>query len=426
MTDEPSNKKYWEAAIQRFNDKDNGIQINLRGVPYEGQFKKLRAAAQSGPDSTPHLVEISSRKDTMLAAEPLRIDDMYEGSEIQKKVTSGVQKLVESWGQQRTGEEGAVVTWPLGVRPYINAYKKDWLSAAGLSVEDVNVDAGSLSWDDMFQNVYEPMNNTDLAASSDAAPDTTGMKEGDEEILSHYMGQKGITTMGTLNNAATHSILDTQEARDVIKMQKEGIDKGYFHSNSINHGDEEATTLLWSNKLGSIHIQDVSDLWASFRQQLGADTYEKNYTWGLPNTMGTKSTYALVPIIVPFKKAFTSQAERDAMKEFITWLAVSEQEPVRRVKQNGWVPAAPDVLNADWFSSTSLHEKFWSTIQKTVQDYRITELSAVRGGSKINFQIPRTMHQRIMQQGMSVEKATKLAAEEQNQILKDNGRYEPR
>ncbi|MFB6159869.1 MAG: ABC transporter substrate-binding protein [Haloferacaceae archaeon] len=427
MTDEPSNKEYWQNAIQRFNDQSDGVEINLRGVPYEGQFDKIRSGVQAGADSAPHIVEMASRKDTMLAADTLRIDgDLFEGSALSDAMGEGLMGLARGWGQQMTGEEGAIVCWPVGVRPYINCYRQNWLDAAGLSVDDVNLNAGTLSWDDMFQNVYAPMNETDLAAPSDAAPDTTGMKEGDEEIFAHYTGQMGITTMGTLNDAATHSILDTDAAREVVQFQIDGIDQGYFHPNSINHGDEEATTLQWSDKVGACHVQDVSDLWGSYRSELGADAYERDYTWGLPNQFEEKATYGLVPIMVPFEEAFTSQAERDAMVEFVDWFATDQQEPVRRVQKNGWIPVATDVLNADWFSSTSLHEKFWSVIKATVEDYTIVELPAVAGASAINFEIPRAMHQRILQQGMSVEEATTIAAEAQNDILRENGRYQAR
>ncbi|MFB6281475.1 MAG: hypothetical protein ABEH40_05610 [Haloferacaceae archaeon] len=429
MTDEPANKKYWENAAQRANEQFNDFQIELRGVPYEGQFQKIRSAVQAGPDSAPHIVEMASRKDTMLAADLLRIEDMYEGSAVQEALADGVSKLQQSWGTQMTGEEGAIINIPIGIRQYMNVYRKNWLEAAGLSVDDVNLNAGAISWSDMESNVYEPMKQSDkFNPDQGFFPDTTGMKEGDEEFLSHYSGQWGLSTMGTLNDAATHSLLDTEEFREIIRFQVRNIqDTQYFHSNSINHGDEEATTLIWNDQLGGIHVQDVADLWGSFRGELGADTYEQNYTWGLPNTGpgGQKSAYGLVPIFVPFAEAYTSQAERDAFMEFTNWFATG-QEAIRRTRNVGFVPPDPSALDADWFTSTSLHEKFWNVAQTVVQDYQITELPAIEGGSRINFEIPRQMHQRILQQGTSIEEATRIAAEEQNNILRENGRYEPR
>ncbi|MFB6302228.1 MAG: ABC transporter substrate-binding protein [Haloferacaceae archaeon] len=423
MTDEPANKTYWENAAQRANEKFNDFQIELRGVPYEGQFNKIRSAVQAGPESAPHIVEMASRKDTMLAADLLRIGDMYEGSEVQQALSPGLANLQQAWGEQMTGEEGAIINVPIGVRPYMNVYRQNWLDSAGLSVDDVSA---SHSWDKMFNSIYPAMKNSDkFKPDQGTFPDTTGMKEGDEEFLSHYAGQWGLTTMGTLNDAATHSLLDTKEYRDLIKFQVNGIDKQFFHSNSINHGDEEATTLIWNDQLGMIHVQDVADLWGSFKGELGADTYEQEYTWSVPNHANKKSTYGLVPIFVPFAEAYTSQAERDAFMKFTNWFATG-QEAVRRTKNVGFVPPDPSALEADWFSSTSLHEKFWSTAKATLENFQVTELPAIEGGSRINFEIPRQMHQRILQQGMSVKEATKIAAEEQNNILRQNGRYKPR
>ncbi|MFB6159846.1 MAG: ABC transporter substrate-binding protein [Haloferacaceae archaeon] len=441
MTDEPANKKYWQNAIQRFNDQSNDVEVELRGVPYESQFKKIRAAIQAD-SGVPHLNEIGSRIDTIQAGELLRLKEqgLWGQSTISEKVTDGVLSLSQAWGQQVTGAEGKLVTWPLGLRPYMNVYRRDWLDAAGISPSDIpgtpeNLDAGAPTWQGgggdtftMFEDLYSPMNGTDLA-SGDASPDSTGMKEGDEEILSHYNGQWGITKMGTVNNAGTHSILTTERARDVIRFQKEGIEQGYFHPNSINHGDEEVTTLLWSNKLGMCHVQDVSDLWSSFRQQLGDQTYLDNYTWGLepkgPGSDGRRSVYSVTPVFAPFEAAYENQAQKDASVEFSDWFAASDTEPLQRTKKIGWVPIDPAIMTGDWFTQDELHTKFWNTMQEIVETYSISAQPAVQGASKIGFQIPRTMHQRIFQQGMSIEQATKLASEEINQILRDNGRYEP-
>ncbi|MFB6160248.1 MAG: hypothetical protein ABEJ61_03620 [Haloferacaceae archaeon] len=436
MTDEPSNKKYWENAIQRFNEQSNDVEVDLTGVPYENQFKKIRSAIQAGGDTSPHLNEIGSRIDTIQAADLLHLKEegLWGQSQVKEKVTDGVLSLSENWGYQATGKEGALATWPLGLRPYMSVFRKNWIEAAGWSVEEMESN-GAPGWYDggesysMFNELYPDMNKTDLA-SGDASPDTTGMKEGDEEIFSHYAGQWGLTLMGTLNNKGTRSIMDTEKARDIIRFQQEGIEKGYFHPNSINHGDEEATTLLWSNKLGYIHVQDVSDLWSSFRGQLGADSYEQNWGWDLPpmgpGSDGQKSTYSVTPVFAPFKASYKNQAQKDASVEFTDWFAASDTEPLTRTKNIGWVPIDPAIMTGDWFTQDDLHTRFWSKMKTIVEEYSVSAQPAVQGASKIGFEIPRSMHQRIFQQGMSIEKATNLAAEQMNQILKENGRYEPR
>ncbi|MFB6160717.1 MAG: hypothetical protein ABEJ61_06015 [Haloferacaceae archaeon] len=438
MSDEPSNKKYWQNAAERFGEQVNGAEMELRGVPYPNQFKKIRASIQAGQGDVPHLNEVSNQINNVQAGEVLRLKEegLWGQSKLSEKIADGVLSLNEKWGEQVTGTEGKLVTWGVGLRPFMNAYRKDWLSAAGLSAEDVNRSAGAPNWYDgsgsgpsMFNEVYPAMNETDLAAPDDAAPDTTGMKQADEEILVDYIAAWGVSLMGPVNNAATRSILDTERGRDVIRFQKEGIDKGYFHPNSINHGDEEATTLMWSNKMGAIHVQDTADLWGSFRQQLGPDKYEQNYTWGLPpvgpGSEGQKAMFSVNPALIPFAQAYDSQAEKDASVDFIDFFTGSE-ESIVRTKNLGWVPANPTALEGDWFSSTSLHEKYWSTVKTLVEDYTPAAQPAVQGTTKISFEIPRKMHQRILQQEMSVEKATQLAADEINQILKDQGRYQAR
>lgn len=425
MTDEPGNKEYWTDAISRFNKQSNNVQVDLRGVPYEGMFKKIRAGAQAGPDQMPHMAEIASRIDVLLAAESLPLTDLWEQSKLSDALVDSVAKLGKAFGQQSIGEQ-KMVAWPVGLRPFLSIYRNDWLNQAGIDPSEVNAKAGALDWRTDLGPIYKQLANTSLGQKGGYAPSSTGMKEGDEEILSHYMGQWGVSNMSVVNTAGTHAVIDTKKARDVIRFQKEYVDKGYFHQNSINAGDEEITTLQWAGKICDCHVQDVADGWSSYRDELGRDSYIKNYTWGLPPQREQKSTYAMIPIFAPYKKAFQSQAEKDAMVEFVDWIAAEEQQALNRTKALGWLPPDPKVFDNSYFTKTRLHEQFWGVIQRIVEEYEISTLPAVPGASQINFTIPRKMHQRILIQGMSVDKATRMAADEINQVLKDNNHYEPR
>ncbi|MFB6160553.1 MAG: ABC transporter substrate-binding protein [Haloferacaceae archaeon] len=443
MTDEPVLRKHWENSIAEFNDQSNDVEVALRGVPFNSQFKKVRSALQAG-SNMPHFVQIAGQSQMLQAGELLNLTEegMWEQSKLSETIAESATNIAKVWGKQVTGEDDTLVTWSVAVRPHFNVYNRNWLDAAGVAPSDIpgtaeNLENGTPVWRNggsgtfsMFEDLYKPMNGTDLAAPDDAAPDTTAMKEADEEYISYYMGQWGVTGMGPVNNAATHSILDTEAARNAIRFQKEGVEQGYFHPNSINHGDEEATTLVWSNKIGMMHIQDVSDLWKSFRKQLGDQTYLDNYTWGVPpkaaGSNGEKSTFILMPSFLPFAKAYENQAQKDASVEFIDWFAASREQQLANLKGIGYVPTNPDVLKADWFTQDELHTKFWGVAKRVMEEWEFTVLPAIEGAPSINYPVPRKMHQRIMQQGMSVEKATKLASEEINQILKDNGRYEPR
>lgn len=429
MTDEPANKKYWTNAIKRFNKQSNNVEVELRGVPYEGMFKKIRAGAQSGPDQMPHMAEIASRIDIMLAADNLVIDDLYEQSKLSDVIAPGIEKLGYSFGKQALGKE-KLPAWPVGLRPYVPTYRKDWLKSAGVDKTEVNTEAGTLTWESDMANIFQKMKESKLGQKNGYYPSATGMKEGDEEILSHYMGQKGVSNMSMVNEAGTHAVIDTDEAREVIKWQKDWIEnKEYFHKNSINFGDEEVTPRHWSGQIGEVHVQDVADLWSSYRKELGPDKYLENYTWGLPKQFkgGRKSTYAMVPVFATYKKAFQTQAEKDAMVEFVDWIAAETEQAVNRTKSIGWIPASPKPLGKDpYFEKTELHKRYWGNVKKVLEEYEFSTLPAIPNAGQINFQIPRKMHQRVMQKGMSVDKATKLAAEEINKLLKESGRYEPR
>lgn len=417
---EGKTKKEWTKTVFSEFESQNNVKISVRGVPYTDILKKFRAARASG--DAPHLVEVMTRPAILAGGVGEVINEQFQSMELADVISEKVMAGTRTWGAQATGQEGNIVSLPLGFRPYLSTWRTDWLEQAGIPKEEVNYEAGSLHWHDDIPEIYRKLKNTKLAQQQGAFPDATGMKQSDEEYLSLYIPQHGGSTSGVVNLEGTKGTLTTDAARNAVKMQKNYIENGFFNSNSLNMGDEEATTLQWAGKQAVNHMQDSTDLWSSYLEQQPQAMKNGMYTWGPPMNAGTKAALAWLPSVGFIKSAFTTQRELDAAGNLLDFWIADKQRAVKNAQKLGFVPVFPDAIKTeDYFGKTDMHKEFWrGAALKTLNNFKAAVIPAVKGGNQITYSIPRKMHTRIMSQGMSVEKATRLANEEINTILQQN------
>jgi ABC-type glycerol-3-phosphate transport system substrate-binding protein len=415
-TEGKNKKEYTDKIVKQF-ESETGTTINIKGVPYTDVVTKFRAARASG--DVPHLVEVMTRPGILAGGAGMVVNDLWESSSLADKAADNIMSGHKVWGSQSTGEEGNLVTFPLGFRPYFTCWRTDWLESAGIDKTEVNHEAGSLHWHDDMPDIYERLAQSDMGQKEGAFPDTTGMKQSDEEYLSLYIPQHGGSLSGVVNLKGTKATIDTKPAREAVSMQKEFLEKGYFHENSINHGDEESTTLHWSGKIAVNHIQDSTDLWGDYLEDQPDAMKNGAYTWGLPMNAGTKAALAWLPALGFIGDAFTDQKQKDAAVEFVEWWVGDSERAVENSKNLGFVPISPNqIQEKDFFGKTDMHTEFWrGAAAKTLEEFKPAVIPAVPGANAITYDIPRKMHQRILQQDMSVDKATSMAAKEINQTL---------
>ncbi|WP_435174895.1 ABC transporter substrate-binding protein [Halorussus sp. AFM4] len=427
-TEGKTKRLYTNKIVNQFENQ-TGISINITGVPYTDVLTKFRAARASG--DVPHLIEVMTRPGILAGDAGLIVNDLWQSSELADKTADKIMKGHKVWGAQSTGEQGNLVTFPLGYRPYFSAWRKDWLNQANIEPSEVNYKAGSLHWRKDVKPIYERLNQTQLGQREGYYPDTTGMKQSDEEYMSLYIPQHGGSLSGVVNVEGTEATIDSKAAREAIKMQFEFIDEGLFHENSINHGDEEATTLHWSGKTAVNHIQDSTDLWGDYLEEQRGPMMSGDYTWGLPMNAGNKAALAWLPSLGFIKDAFSGQREKDAAVRFLEWWIGDDQRAVQNSKKLGFVPVTPQTIQEeDFFGKTQTHKEFWrGACLKTLREFRPAVIPAVPSASAITYEIPRTMHQRISQMlgrgtglDTAVNKATSVAADEINRLLQENRR----
>ena len=425
-TEGETKRQYTDQLVQQYQQQE-GVQINITGVPYTDIVTKFRAARASG--EVPHMVEVMTRPGILAGGAGLRVNDLWESSSLPDKTADTIMNGHRVWGAQSTGEQGALVTVPLGFRPYFPAWRTDWLNQAGIDKAEVNHEAGSLHWRDDIPGIYDQLKQTDLGGQDGNFPDTTGMKQSDEEYMSLYIPQHGGSLSGVVNLEGTEATIDSQAAKDAIKMQFEFIDNGYFHPNSINHGDEESTTLHWSGQTAVNHLQDSTDLWGDYLEEQPQAMRNGQYTWGLPMNAGTQAALAWLPSLGFMKEGFSNQAEQQAAMDFVDWWVGDPQRAVQNAENLGFVPVNPDAIqNQDFFGQSEMHTEFWrGACMKTLQQFDPAVIPAVPGANAITYDIPRAMHQRIAQarqQGtgldQAINQATSQAAQEINQLLQQN------
>ena len=419
ITESQSQRRYIQQLVKEAESKF-GITINVRGVPYNNFTEEFRAARAAG--NLPHLVDVQTNPEVLAGDVAMVIDDLFDGSKTQKKISDGVLNPMKVWGKQATGKEQMVV-WPFGIKPHIPTWRMDWVKQAGLSREDINYSAGSHSYRGDLANIYGKLKQTKHGQQKGSFPSTTAMKPSDLELLSMYIPQFGGSLTGVGNEAGTAAAIDSKAARDAIRMQFDFMEKGYFHQNAINHGDEEATTLQWAGKLAVNPLQDIADIWSAYRSDQSKAMNNLEYAWSLPHNGGTKATMAWYGAMGFVGPAFKSQTEKDAAAKFLDWWAANPQNALGNAQKLGMIPVNPEVIRQnDWFAKTKLHEHFWRGASlKAFEECKHGTAPLVPGGQAIIYDIPAKMYQRIAQ-GTSIKQATSQAATEINNVLKKHGR----
>ncbi|MFB6108580.1 MAG: extracellular solute-binding protein [Haloplanus sp.] len=419
-TEGETKKKYTDKLVKQA-ENDLGMTINITGVPYTDVEKKFQSARAAG--NTPDMVEVMTRPGILAGGAGLVVNDLWESSSLADKTSEKIMSGHEVWGAQSTGEKGNLVSMPLGFRPYLTCWRTDWLDQAGIDKTEVNHEAGSLHWKDDMPGIYQKLQQTDLGKQKNHWPDTTGMKQSDEEYMSLYIPQYGGSLSGVVDVTGSKATINSQAGLDAIGMQVDYIDKGYFSSRSINSGDEESTTMHWAGQIACNHIQDSTDLWGDYHEEQPQKTKNGLYTWGVPMNGGTKAALAWLPSLGFIKSSLGgNQAKQDAAMKFIEYWVGDPENSVNNAKNLGFVPVVPeDIQNKDYFGQTDIYKEFWrGAAAKTLNEFKPSVIPAVPGASAITYEIPRKMHQRILSNGVPVKEAADKAAEEINQVLQRN------
>ena len=415
-TEGETKKKYTDELVSQF-ESDTGITVNLTGVPYADMVTKFRAARASG--ELPDMVEVMTNPGVITGGAGRPVNELFESMELADVVTDKVMGGHEVWGQQATGEEGAIVTIPLGIRPYFSVWRTDWLEQAGIDRSEVNYEAGSLSYQDDLPDIYRRLQDTELGQQDGFYPDSTGFKRTDEEYMSLYIPQYGGSKTGVVKEDGSEAAINSPEAIEAIKMQVDFIEQGFFDANALNIGDEESTTKHWAGKVAANHIQDSTDLWGDYLENQEQAMKDLDYAWGLPYNGGTQAALTWLPSLGFIDDQFQSQAKLDAAGEFLDYWVADSDNAVKNAKNLGFVPANSEALrNEEFFAQTEMHERFWrGACLKTLEEFETASIPAVPGNTAITYDIPNKMHQRIMSQDMPVEEAANKAAEEINDVL---------
>jgi hypothetical protein len=253
-------------------------------------------------------------------------------------------------------------------------------------------------------------------------PDMTGLKQSDQEYKSMYIPQFGGSMSGVVNKKGTKATIDEPEAIEAIKFYWKQIRNGNFHPNSINSGDEESSTLHWSGQIADNHIQDSTDLWASYRNEQKKAMKNGLYTFGLPYHQNKKAAFAFTPGMGFFQSAYSGQAEKDAAAKFVDWWVANPKRSVKNAKNLGFVPVNPQYIDTkDFFGKTQLHKRYWrGACKKTLKNVKASTICALPGAHSITYAIPRQMDARI-QSGTPIKQAASQAASQIEQTLQQSG-----
>lgn len=406
----------WKTAYE----KEANASITIKGVPYAQLTKQFRSAQAGG--NVPHAVEVLTNPVVMTAGSGMRTNPYFEGSHTQEVIADSILDLNKLWGTQASGEEGTLMTWPLSFLPYIPVWRMDWLKQAGYSRSDVNHEAGSLHWTEDVEPIFKDLMNTELGQQNGHFPSATGMKQSDMEYQAFYSQQFGGSITGTVNRKGNKATINSAAALEAYKMQKRFIENGMFDNNSINMGDEEATTKHWNGQIAENHIQDMGDVWSVYQQEQTEAWNNRQFAFGQAFSANTQSTLTWLESMAFMENAFENERQKEVVTgAFDFWVKEFSEEAINAI---GWTPVDPSVIaNAEWFGQSEIHKDFWrGAVQKTLKNSELGTIPAVPGADAITYDIPRTMWVKILQQGVPIEQAANEAAKEINSLLAEKGR----
>jgi hypothetical protein len=419
---------------------ETGNTISLTGVPYTDVVSRFRSARAAG--DVPHMVEVMTRPGVLTGGAGRIVNDLFQSMELSDVAADAIMDGHRVWGAQSTGEEGNLVSLPLGLRPFVHSYDTTHLEAAGIAKEDIRNETGmdfSSASDSEVADVYSQLRDWGGPSSVNSYfPDTTGMKQSDEEYMSAYIPMFGGSEAGVVTVDGSEQAIDTDAGRAAVEWQFRNIENGNFHENSINHGDEESTTLHQGENITNNSIQDSTDLWANYRSERpgafpdadgSSGSPVGRYTWTTPYNGGTQAYISWLPSLGFMSDANWDQTRLDAAANLIDFWVADPDNALFNSQELGFVPAAPDQINSvDWYGSTQQHTEFWrEACNWTLQNVVPTTIPAVPGANAITYQIPRRMHQRAAQainNGTSIEdavdEAVTIAGEEIQSVIDDN------
>ncbi|ESS07329.1 MAG: ABC-type sugar transport system, periplasmic component [uncultured archaeon A07HB70] len=419
-------------------ENESGNTIEITGVPYTDVVSQFRSARAAG--DVPHMVEVMTRPGVLTGGAGRVINDLFQSMELSDAATEVVMDGHRVWGAQSTGEAGNLVSLPLGLRPFVHCYNTQHLEAAGVAKEDVRGEALDFSDanDSAVADIYASLRDWGGPDGVDSYfPDTTGMKQSDEEYMSAYIPMFGGSEAGMVTIEGDEQAIDTDAGRAAVEWQFENIENGNFHENSINHGDEESTTLHQGENITNNSIQDSTDLWANYRTEtpgafadLDGDLEEGTWTWTVPYRADSQAFISWLPSLGFIDDADWNQDRLDAAGDMIDFWVADPDNALFNAQELGFVPVDPSqIQSVDFYSSTQSHVEFWQeACQGFLENTVPTTIPAVPGANAITYQIPRRMHQRAaqgIQQGMSIEDAVDdavvTAGEEINSVLEEQG-----
>lgn len=419
ITESKTNKQYLEGIVKDFESKNPNVTVELVPVAWENFPSKFQSALAAG--NPPHLAEVQSQPQVMGGGSARDISDVFEGSKTAERVGESVMELNKDWSAQ-AGFPNGLTQWPIGIRPHVPIWRMDWLEQAGISREDVDYRAGSLSWDKV-RGMYQKLKNTSLGKKKGHYPSATGMSGFDAEFLTMYIHQFGGSRFGVISEDGKSAAINTSEAKSAIQMQVDGLKKGYFHQNALQVGDEQSTTYHWSGQIADNHIQDSADAWASYLNEKEQMMKNLRFAWGLPYNSGTASAFTWASSVAFIDGPWKNQQHLQAAADFLDSYAGNPDRMLQNAKTLGFVPIDPTVIkNDDWFGQSEMHKQFWrGAMVKTLEEAELSTVAAVPGAAAAQLEIPGQMYKRIVNQGWGVDKATKWAAQEIDDTLQRSG-----
>ncbi|MFD1387337.1 ABC transporter substrate-binding protein [Oceanobacillus oncorhynchi subsp. oncorhynchi] len=337
--DEAEDRSGYYDAIERYQELNPDININVQVLPYEQLNQKITTSAANGnpPDIAQGLQEWMADFNSMGILYPLTdfVDEWEDKDNVPQPV----------WDSVTISEE--VVAFPSYIGTRAQMYHEDILNEAGVEPPK--------TWDDLFTvgkqlNEAGVENPFGISATSARAP---------QELIV-FLWSNGLelveeTGDGTFRNTWTDNEDQLAKATEVFQLYKDMLDQGVISQNQTSWGYQE---LDQNFAQGSVAITQNGPWLQEYESEQPEGMADVALS-GVPPYKETPSTF----LEVAQWYVFEDSEQKEAALDFIEWMGSEEGQSIY-AKGNRTIRNDME-LEGEWntvFTDIAEHGKSWPPV----------------------------------------------------------------
>lgn len=378
-TEGKTERSIWESFVNEFNATNKNVKVNVLPVGEEMVDRKLLGMIEAG--NPPELIPGTMQSPATIKYALTITDEVeeYFGDDL----APAEEDLFKNFFGPRIGKPGEIVLWPAMWGPYGCQMHREWLDAAGVSVEEV-AEEGLDWW--KYLIMLEAMSKSDLNKQPNSAPAGCQGTRGDI-IDEHLQYLAGAGAPGVVDPETNTGSWAKESGIKAMEFEWGIINSGYVNADFLETGDEHLFPRYLDGRIGTF-MNDAPDFWGELRAADPEGWEDGKYIFGLPLSgpagMGTKIFTDSFAVCAPAVE--DDKTKREATFEFCRFMTSREKQVIcaRELAPTARLSAMEDPE----LTKTPARARFWKTVKKAATAKALGMPVIPGKGGVIAFDIP--------------------------------------